>query len=171
MESIFENTTTLTRQNLTEMARATVPKWSLLVGLVPAVIAVVAAVWELVRHGIGLGAGLLLLAAFALVMTTYGAPVRVALKIAKRNMKKYGSEVTATLTFYEDVVKVHNRQEGTTGDLRYEQIIAVRETQHLYLLELPGKAALMLEKTAFSAGRPEDFLPFMRGKCPGRVGA
>ena len=25
MESIFENTTTLTRQNLTEMARATVP--------------------------------------------------------------------------------------------------------------------------------------------------
>ena len=32
MESIFENTTTLTRQNLTEMARATVPRWSLLVG-------------------------------------------------------------------------------------------------------------------------------------------
>ena len=40
MESIFENTTTLTRQNLTEMARATVPRWSLLVGIIPAVLAV-----------------------------------------------------------------------------------------------------------------------------------
>ena len=39
MESIFENTTTLTRQNLTEMARATVPRWSLLVGIIPAVLA------------------------------------------------------------------------------------------------------------------------------------
>lgn len=104
MESIFENTTTLTRQNLTEMARATVPRWSLLVGIIPAVLAVAAAIWDLARRGISLWAGLLLLAAFALVMTTYGAPARVALKIAKRNFKKYGSEVTATLCFYEDMV-------------------------------------------------------------------
>lgn len=74
MESIFENTTTLTRQNLTEMARATVPRWSLLVGIIPAVLAVAAAIWDLARRGISLWAGLLLLAAFALVMTTYGAP-------------------------------------------------------------------------------------------------
>ena len=112
MESIFENTTTLTRQNLTEMARATVPRWSLLVGIIPAVLAVAAAIWDLARRGISLWAGLLLLAAFALVMTTYGAPARVALKIAKRNFKKYGSEVTATLCFYEDKVIVHNHQDG-----------------------------------------------------------
>ena len=121
MESIFENTTTLTRQNLTEMARATVPRWSLLVGIIPAVLAVAAAIWDLARRGISLWAGLLLLAAFALVMTTYGAPARVALKIAKRNFKKYGSEVTATLCFYEDKVIVHNHQEDSEGDLRYEQ--------------------------------------------------
>ena len=169
MESIFENTTTLTRQNLTEMARATVPKWSLLVGLVPAVIAVAAAVWVLARHGIGLGAGLLLLAAFALVMTTYGAPARVALRIAKRNYKKYGSEVTAELRFYEDKLTVHNCQEDTEGDLRYEQILAVRQSPRLYLLELPGKTALLLEKTAFTKGSPEDFLPFLRQKCAGKV--
>ena len=113
MESIFENTTTLTRQNLTEMARATVPRWSLLVGIIPAVLAVAAAIWDLARRGISLWAGLLLLAAFALVMTTYGAPARVALKIAKRNFKKYGSEVTATLCFYEDKVIVHNHQEDS----------------------------------------------------------
>ena len=115
MESIFENTTTLTRQNLTEMARATVPRWSLLVGIIPAVLAVAAAIWDLARRGISLWAGLLLLAAFALVMTTYGAPARVALKIAKRNFKKYGSEVTATLCFYEDKVIVHNHQEDSEG--------------------------------------------------------
>ncbi len=67
MESIFENTTTLTRQNLTEMARATVPRWSLLVGIIPAVLAVAAAIWDLARRGISLWAGLLLLAAFASV--------------------------------------------------------------------------------------------------------
>ena len=138
MESIFENTTTLTRQNLTEMARATVPRWSLLV-------------------------------AFALVMTTYGAPARVALKIAKRNFKKYGSEVTATLCFYEDKVIVHNHQEDSEGDLRYEQILAVRQSPRLYLLELPGKTALLLEKTAFTKGALEEFPAFMRRKCPGRV--
>ena len=44
MESIFENTTTLTRQNLTELARATAPKWSWLTGLIPALLAVLAAV-------------------------------------------------------------------------------------------------------------------------------
>ena len=44
MESIFENTTTLNRQNLTEMARASAPKWSILVGLVPAALAAAAAV-------------------------------------------------------------------------------------------------------------------------------
>ena len=54
MESIFENTTTLTRQNLTEMARATVPRWSLLVGIIPAVLAVAAAIWDLARRGISL---------------------------------------------------------------------------------------------------------------------
>ena len=67
MESIFENTTTLTRQNLTEMARATVPRWSLLVGIIPAVLAVAAAIWDLARRGISLWAGLLLLAAFAVL--------------------------------------------------------------------------------------------------------
>ena len=82
MESIFENTTTLTRQNLTEMARATVPRWSLLVGIIPAVLAVAAAIWDLARRGISLWAGLLLLAAFALVMTTYSAPARVASSIS-----------------------------------------------------------------------------------------
>ena len=169
MVSIFENTTTLTRQNLTEMARATVPKWSLLVGLVPAVIAVVAAVWELVRHGIGLGAGLLLLAAFALVMTTYGAPARVALRIAKRNYKLYGSDVTVELCFYEDRVTVHNRQEGITEDLKYGQIQTVRQSPRLYLLELTGRTGLLMEKTAFTKGSPEDFLPFLRQKCAGKV--
>ena len=44
MESIFENTTTLTRQNLTELARTTAPKWSWLTGLIPALLAVLAAV-------------------------------------------------------------------------------------------------------------------------------
>ena len=169
MESIFENTTTLTRQNLTEMARATVPRWSLLVGIIPAVLAVAAAIWDLARRGISLWAGLLLLAAFALVMTTYGAPARVALKIAKRNFKKYGSEVTATLCFYEDKVIVHNHQEDSEGDLRYEQILAVRQSPRLYLLELPGKTALLLEKTAFTKGALEEFPAFMRRKCPGRV--
>lgn len=168
MESIFENTTTLTRQNLTEMARATVPRWSLLVGIIPAVLAVAAAIWDLARRGISLWAGLLLLAAFALVMTTYGAPARVALKIAKRNFKKYGSEVTATLCFYEDKVIVHNHQEDSEGDLRYEQILAVRQSPRLYLLELPGKTALLLEKTAFTKGALEEFPAFMRRKCPGR---
>ena len=67
MESIFENTTTLTRQNLTEMARATVPRWSLLVGIIPAVLAVAAAIWDLARRGISLWAGLLLLAAFGVL--------------------------------------------------------------------------------------------------------
>lgn len=168
MESIFENTTTLTRQNLTEMARATVPRWSLLVGIIPAVLAVAAAIWDLARRGISLWAGLLLLAAFALVMTTYGAPARVALKIAKRNFKEYGSEVTATLCFYEDKVIVHNHQEDSEGDLRYEQILAVRQSPRLYLLELPGKTALLLEKTAFTKGALEEFPAFMRRKCPGR---
>ena len=65
MESIFENTTTLTRQNLTELARTTAPKWSWLTGLIPALLAVLAAVWGLVKNGIGLGPGLLLLAAAA----------------------------------------------------------------------------------------------------------
>ena len=169
MESIFENTTTLTRQNLTEMARATVPRWSLLVGFIPAVLAVAAAIWDLARRGISLWAGLLLLAAFALVMTTYGAPARVALKIAKRNFKKYGSEVTATLCFYEDKITVRDHQEDSVGDLRYEQILAVRQSPRLYLLELPGKTALMLEKTAFTKGAPEEFGAFLRQKCPGRV--
>ena len=169
MESIFENTTPLTHQNLTEMARATVPRWSLLVGIIPAVLAVAVAIWALVRRGIGLGPGLLLLAAFALVMTTYGAPARVALKIAKRNFKKYGSEVTATLCFYEDKVVVRNHQENSEGDLRYEQILAVRQSARLYLLELPGKTALLMEKSTFTKGTAEEFPAFMRLKCPDRV--
>lgn len=93
---------------------------------------------------------------------------RVALKIAKRNFKKYGSEVTATLCFYEDKVIVHNHQEDSEGDLRYEQILAVRQSPRLYLLELPGKTALLLEKTAFTKGALEEFPAFMRRKCPGR---
>lgn len=168
MESIFENTTTFNRQNLTEMARASAPKWSILVGLVPAVLAAAAAVWELLRHGIGLGAGLLLLAAFALVMTTYGAPARVALRIARRNDKRYGSDVTVELCFFEDRVTVYNRQEGVVEDLKYEQIKEIRQSPRLYLLELTGRAALLLEKNTFTKGSPEDFLPFLHQKCAGR---
>ena len=43
MDCIFENTTTLTRRNLTEMARANAPKWSLLTGLLPAAAGLLAA--------------------------------------------------------------------------------------------------------------------------------
>ena len=99
-------------------------------------------------------------------MTTYGAPARVALKIAKRNFKKYGSEVTATLCFYEDKVIVHNHQEDSEGDLRYEQILAVRQSPRLYLLELPGKTALLLEKTAFTKGALEEFPRLYAAEMP-----
>ena len=167
MDCIFENTTTLTRRNLTEMARANAPKWSLLTGLLPAAAAVAVAIWDLARRGITLWAGLLLLAAFALVMTTYGAPARVALRIAKRNYKLYGSDVTVELCFYEDRVTVHNRQEGVTENLKYGQIQAVRQSPRLYLLELTGRTGLLMEKTAFTKGSPEEFLPFLHQKCAG----
>lgn len=69
----------------------------------------------------------------------------------------------------EGKVIVHNHQEDSEGDLRYEQILAVRQNPRLYLLELPGKTALLLEKTAFTKGALEEFPAFMRRKCPGRV--
>ena len=169
MESIFENTTTLTRQNLTELARTTAPKWSWLTGLIPALLAVLAAVWGLVKNGIGLGPGLLLLAAAALLITTFGAPGRVALRVARKNHKRYGCEVTVTLRFYADRIVVCNHQEQTEADLPYSQIAAVRQSRRLYLLVLPGRMALLLEKTAFTQGDPAAFAAFLRRQCPGRV--
>ena len=153
MESIFENTTTLTRQNLTELARATAPTWSWLTGLIPALLAVLAAGWGLVKNGIGLA---------ALLITTFGAPGRVALRVARKNHERYGCEVTVTLRFYADRIVVCNHQEQTEADLPYSQIAAVRQSRRLYLLVLPGRMALLLEKTAFTKGDPAAFAAFLR---------
>ena len=102
------------------------------------------------------------------MMTTYCAPARVELLIAKRNYKLYGSDVTVELCFYEDRVTVHNRQEGITEDLKYGQIQTVRQSPRLYLLELTGRTALLLEKNTFTKGSPEEFLPFLHQKCAGK---
>ena len=169
MESIFENTTALTRQNLTEMARATVPPVEPAGRHHPGGFGGRRRHLGSCRRGISLWAGLLLLAAFALVMTT-GAPARVALKIAKRNFKKYGSEVTATLCFYEDKVIVHNHQERFRGgpSLRAD-FSRPSEPPGFICWSSPAKPPLLLEKTAFTKGALEEFPAFMRRKCPGRV--
>ena len=43
------------------------------------------------------------------------------------------------------------------------------ETCRLYLLVLPGRMALLLEKSAFTKGDPAAFAAFLRRQCPGRV--
>ena len=109
------------------------------------------------------------MAAAALLITTFGAPGRVALRVARKNHKRYGCEVTVTLRFYADRIVVCNHQEQTEADLPYSQIAAVRQSRRLYLLVLPGRMALLLEKTAFTKGDPAAFAAFLRRQCPGRV--
>ena len=109
------------------------------------------------------------MAAAALLITTFGAPGRVALRVARKNHKRYGCEVTVTLRFYADRIVVCNHQEQTEADLPYSQIAAVRQSRRLYLLVLPGRMALLLEKTAFTKGDPAAFAACLRRQCPGRV--
>lgn len=169
MEYIFINTCTQTPGNLAELARGTVRRGYLLVSNLPALLSLSAAVAVIVQRGFGFTAGLLIVAALALAVVVYAAPLRLANKAAKRNRKKYGCDVSVTLRFSQECVKAHNEQMNTDAEIPYERIERVIQSKNLYLLVLREKMALMVAKDGFSKGTAEKFISFMRDKCEERV--
>ena len=165
MEPILKNSATLTPGYLLELTRATAPRWVYAVGLVPSALFIGVAVWDFIKRGLSLLPGLLLVAAAALLITTFGAPRRTAQRMAKSLRRKYGKDPTVTLSFGEDLILMDDHEAKTTTEVPYEEIYRIRESAHLILLVLNGGLVLPVDKAGFSLGCEEQLRVLLREKC------
>lgn len=65
--------------------------------------------------------------------------------------------------FYDDHLQRIDQLASTT--FLYTGIVAIHETQHQFLLEFPSKRYLLVPKTAFPAGRVDEFRDFITQRC------
>ena len=65
--------------------------------------------------------------------------------------------------FYDDHLQRIDQLASTT--FLYTGIVAIHETQHQFLLEFPAKRYLLVPKSAFPAGRVDEFRDFITQRC------
>lgn len=163
MEPIFANACRYTRDNLREMAKATLPKWYKIYCLVFTVAFVALAVL-----GLSIGKTMLgiLFAVFAVMMILVYLSKISPEKTYRRSQEKYGKEAEVRLFFYNDFVMGKNLTAGSAMKTEYEKISFIAETKSLYVLGLSVGVSIIVDKNGFISDNRDEFLDFIKSKCP-----
>ena len=108
----------------------------------------------------------LMLCAIVLAMAIwlYRRPKSLAKKMVKQELEFADSDrVIATVTFAEEI---HSTASRGTSIIPYDKIKSIYHTKYgVVLLDVRNRFVL-LDKTGFTKGTFEEFLPFIQEKCP-----
>lgn len=62
-------------------------------------------------------------------------------------------------------MKGRNLQSGVEIQVPYDKVVQVMETKHLFLIRIPEKRILLVDKSGFQRGNADDFRSFLKEKC------
>lgn len=163
-KALFENTCAYTQQHLLEMGRKTTQVFRLVL-LIACLLFVALGVWEAI-------AGVVWRAVVSFVFALVWAyllvvePPMNAKRAYKRYWATYHAEVQTRNLFFDDHILGINEQSGGEMRIPYDQIVKIHETPNLYLLMLPKRMLIMVDKNGFQSGAADAFVPWLRKKCP-----
>lgn len=83
----------------------------------------------------------------------------------KSHLKNYGKHVTTTVKFYSTMLTAQNETTGAQTRANYDEVEKLYVTANLYVLQLPDRVALMVDRTSLDANEDRELWELLRGKC------
>ena len=169
MEQYFESVCHYDGQTMAEVARKAAKRGLRILCYALMALLLVLAVFLIVREGLDFSTGLYVAVALLVGMAAVCSPQWAANRAVKRYFKLYGCVPEVHVSFDEEQIHVHNLQSKAENNISYDLIKRAVETRHLYLIILEEQMAVLVNKEGFTTGAPEDFIKFLRQKCPEKV--
>ncbi len=165
MEPKFINTVLQTEKVLREMQFAALGKLRTIVYSV--VIAFVTLTTVMLYCAGVLESAIMLTAAdAALILVGFVRPILAARQQAKRNLVLTGSDTPSStvLKFYDDRLVTFNTSIEKEISFKYDRFKKFKKTKNLFLLALPERLYMMIDRKGFSEGSAEEFEKFIKEK-------
>ncbi len=165
MEAKFVNKTAQTERNLREMQFAALGKLRIILYTVVAAFAILTSIM-LFASKVFDSAVILLLMGLLLLMLAFLRPILGARQQYKRNaILTDEKQLTPTeLRFYDDKVVTFNPTVEKEISFTYDKFKKYKKTAHLHLIVLPQSLYLMVDKSGFEVGAPQEFEAFIKEK-------
>ena len=166
MDCKFENISVQKKENLLEMYNRTLRKSFLVYGIAVAVLFLLFVVTSLLTGTISL----IYTALYVIVVLFVGnwvlrMPKKTAESTYASNEEQFHCEPQTHTFFYENEMRGRNLQSGVEIQVPYSQVVMVMETKHLFLIRIPEKRMVLVDKGGFQRGNSSEFGAFLREKC------
>ena len=92
-------------------------------------------------------------------------PKKSAESTYANNQEQFHCEPQTHTFFYENEMRGKNNQSGVEIRIPYDQIVMVMETKNLFLIRIPEKRMVLVDKRGFQRGSSSEFGAFLREKC------
>ena len=101
-----------------------------------------------------------------LILVGFVRPILAARQQVKRNAILTGNNTPSPtkLKFYDDKLVTFNTAIEKEITFKYSQFKKLKKTKNLYLLALPERLYLMIDRKGFSVGDAEEFEKFIKEK-------
>ncbi len=162
MEPIFQNRHFITQSNMTEYYKKVAPLWVNLL-FYPAIILVAGGLMYLAFRELYTLVFSIVLSIFIIIIDyervkdTYSIYYKRYLVNKLENLER--------VVDFSDCITVYSPSTGAKNIFEYNQVIKIVETKNLYILILPYRLNIYLEKGRFTIGNEMDFKTFIKSKC------
>jgi len=165
MEPIFKNSYFYTMQNIEEMQKRTI-KFSYKIIAVFFAFMLLEGVYFICS---GTASVRTIVVSFLLLVGLISIlylPRSMAKQILRRNLVLYNTQPHIVVDFFGDHLEQQNETSNSLFRFAYEEIVEIKKTKNLYVFCFPKQLVVIVEKQGFVIGRPEDFVLFLKQKCP-----
>ena len=165
MEPKFVNKCVQTEQHLREMQFAAMGKVRLFIYTFTIILVAITSAMML-KSGVYDSAFVLIMMGIIMILIAYVHPLLAARQQIKRNaILTADKENTPTeLSFFDDRVVTVNPTIDKEISFYYTQFKKLKTTKHLYLLALPQRLYLLIDRNGFTVGTAKEFEEFIKSK-------
>ena len=166
MNCVFENISVQKLENLQEMYKRTLRAGFLVYGILVVILFASFLATSLITGA----SSPVYIVFFVIVILLSGnwmiqMPKKNALTTYEGNQEQYQCEPQNHIFFYGNKMKGRNLQSGVEIQVPYDKVVQVMETKHLFLIRIPEKRILLVDKSGFQRGNADDFRSFLKEKC------
>lgn len=166
MNCKFENISVQKKENLLEMYKRTLRKSFMIYGIAVIVLFLIFFATSLLTRSFSL----IYTALYVVIILIAGnwvlrMPKKSAESTYANNQEQFHCEPQTHTFFYEDEMRGKNNQSGVEIRIPYDQIMMVMETKNLFLIRIPEKRMVLVDKRGFQRGSSSEFGAFLREKC------
>lgn len=166
MNCRFENISVQSRENLLEMYRRTLRKSFAVYGAAVLVLFLIFLVSGFLTQSFSIVyTGMYVVMVIIIGNWVIRMPKKSAKTVYERNQEQFQCEPQTHIFFYDSEMRGRNLQTGVEIQVPYDQIVMVMETKHLFLIRIPEKRMVLVDKNGFQRGSSSDFEAFLKEKC------